>query len=206
MSPHRRTDPSHPPRPPARQRSRAHRDVRDAGLLVLLADGGVAGPLVEAPGASPGRAARPRPRPRRPPRRCSSARTAAPCPRPRAAASAAIRPIAAVPSPREQQPAGGDDAAGVVAAEHVHRGRVARRPARSPAGRPARRRRPGCAARRPPASRAGRGDRRGGPLTPAARPAGQRPAAGTSRKRRSMSACSRTGSSSEPVLQVERRP
>src|SRR3954454_10423549 len=36
----------------------AHRDVRDTRLVVLLADGGVAGPFVEA-ARSPGRAARP---------------------------------------------------------------------------------------------------------------------------------------------------
>ena len=45
-TPDRSVTPSRPPRQPA-----AHGDVPDAGLLVLLADRGVAGPLVEAAGA-----------------------------------------------------------------------------------------------------------------------------------------------------------
>src|SRR4051812_17120050 len=59
---HRRTDPRRTPCPPPRASSRrapaggrseptAHGDVGDAGLLVLLAHGRVAGPLVEAAGA-----------------------------------------------------------------------------------------------------------------------------------------------------------
>src|SRR5687767_12393041 len=100
-----------------------HRHVPDPGLEIFVTDGGVPGALVEPPGGDLGvQLDLPDTAQDRLPVQLGEHRTAVP-----AAAHggvgrhAADRRAYAV----DEQPAGGDDAAGGVAAEHVHRGGVA---------------------------------------------------------------------------------
>src|SRR6476469_4567176 len=180
---------------PASGQSPAHRDVSDPRLLVLLADSGVAGPLVEAAGGSLGvqldlgHAAQYRLAvqfgqdggavPASPDRRVRG------------------HPADRRRRPRHEQPPGGDHLPRAVPAQHVHGPVVGvvlfdlRRNALLHDEDPrAQGRDLG------PVPRAGHpGGRRGHASD---RPAGST-RDGTRRNRRSMAACSRTGSSSDPV-------
>ena len=190
--------PHAPPRPAASSEGASHGDVRDARLAVLLADGLVAGPLVEAARGhlgvqldlpAPARAAcrcsssapRPRARSRGRRRRWPSARSR-PCHR---------RPAAAAGRWPPRRPATSRLSAWTAVASPVVLLDLRRHPLLLDED-------PVAQRRRSPASPPGPATVADGRVTRAPRPAGST-RAGTSRNRRSTAACSSTGSSSEPV-------
>src|SRR3954447_1734999 len=200
-------DPLPPPlassrRVPAGGRSEpaAHRDVRDAGLLVLLPHGAVARSLVETTGAHPGvQLDLLEPEPGGLP--VQFGQDGVPV-APAADSGVGRHPADDRPSVPHDQPAGGHHRTRGVPAQDVHRGGV--RGVLLDLGRDALLldEDPGAQGRHL-APVAGRGDRRGGqsrggPRHCTPRPDGSK-RAGTSRKRRSIAAWRTTGRSNEPL-------